>query len=75
MEVISNDLPVYYMPEPLCIFEGGGVSQKSAKLGRIEQYNIRKSHHMSGAKRIYVMQSIAWAFRNAFPKLFWMLKK
>lgn len=75
MDVVAHDLPVHYIPEPLCIFEGGGVSQTSAVSGRKEQYNIRKSHHISGAKRIYLTQTIAWRFRTIFPNLFWWLKK
>jgi putative colanic acid biosynthesis glycosyltransferase len=74
MEIVSLDLPVHYIPTPLCIFEGGGISQTSAKKGRLEQYKIRKSHHIKGAKRLYCAQTLIWKFRMLFPNLFWGLK-
>lgn len=74
MEIVSLDLPVHYIPMPLCIFEGGGISQTSAKLGRDEQYKIRQNHHISGARKTYIMQTLAWKFRSMFPSLFWTLK-
>ena len=74
-DVIAQDLPVHYIPEPLCVFEAGGVSQTSAVLGRKEQYEARCVHHIAGAKRIYFMQTLAWNFRQIFPKLFWLLKR
>ena len=74
-DVIAQDLPVHYIPEPLCVFEGGGVSQTSAVLGRKEQYQARLQHQISGAKRVYVMQTFTWKFRGLFPKFFWFLKR
>ena len=73
-DIVALDLPIYYIPQPLCIFEGGGVSQTNAKLGRQEQYRARQTHNMQGAKIIYVRQSAAWMFRRFFPNAFWKLK-
>ena len=74
-DVVAQDYPVHYIPEPLCVFEAGGVSQTSAFLGRREQYDIRRKHHISGARYRYLQQMLAWNFRKCFPKLFWMMKR
>lgn len=75
MDVVAQDLPVHYIPTSLCIFEGGGVSQTSAKLGRIEQYRIRQFHHISGARSTFAKQTLVWNFRQLFPSVFWFLKR
>lgn len=32
----------HYCPAAICIFESGGVSQRQMRLGRVEQYKVRK---------------------------------
>ncbi len=57
---------IHYTPCAICIFEHGGISQKNRKLGRREQYKIRKNMHICSATEnilIYIVQSAA-AFLN-----------
>jgi putative colanic acid biosynthesis glycosyltransferase len=69
--------PVYILEEPLCIFEGGGVSQQNAKLGRQEQKTIRETRNILSPilnTGLYVLQSFVWKVRNITPRIFWAFK-
>ena len=69
---------VVYVPIPICVFESGGISQQKVKTGRREQFIIRENLRMISSLRnvwIYVMQSLAWLTRNAFPQLYKNSKK
>ena len=62
---------------PVCIFEGGGLSQTQARLGRDEQFAVRRNLGMvRGFKNrlIYWAQGVVWGFRQKLPALYWHLK-
>ncbi len=66
-----------YLPFPICIFESGGVSQRNVFIGRLEQFKIRKSYAVSFLKNSYIflVQTLSYALRRAFPKIYWFLKR
>jgi putative colanic acid biosynthesis glycosyltransferase len=69
---------VEYIPHPLCIFEAGGVSQTQTKLGRDEQFKIRKRYNLCAPYQNHIiknLQSLNMAFRTVTPNLYWRLKK
>lgn len=68
---------ILYCRRPLCLFEGGGISQQKATLGRTEQFQIRRANRTATIFEngmIYGLQSAAWAFRTHLPGLYWRLK-
>lgn len=67
---------VLYCPFPICVFEPGGVSQRRALQGRREQFAARKNLGCGAAKNalIFCAQSLAWNFRRALPRAYWLLK-
>ena len=68
---------VLYCPFPLCVFEMGGVSQRKARLGRQEQFRVRKNLKALSAAHnifIYAAQTAAWNFRKIMPRVYWRLK-
>jgi len=77
LSVIKNAKNILYIPEPLCLFESGGLSQQKVRQGRIEQFKIRKAHDTSLCKNIFVFisQTMLYQLRRFFPKLYWLLKK
>ena len=67
----------HHIKKPICIFEQGGISQTKAKQARKEQFKIRKAHKICtpvGNALIYMMQTITWNLRQAFPSLYWLVK-
>ena len=76
--VINASQNITYIPKPLCIFEAGGTSQKNVKLGRNEQFQIRKNLKLCCAFENHLitnLQKLNFAFRKAFPPLYWLLKR
>ena len=72
-----DDCAIIYIPQPLCIFESGGVSQTNAVKGRKEQYQIRKTLKLCAPltnKTITALQALNWQIRRLFPRLYWFLK-
>jgi len=67
---------IYYMGEPLCIFESGGISQMRAFKGRAEQFIIRQKRHYNMALNmlIFMRQALGWSARCALPGFYWKLK-
>lgn len=66
-----------YLPIPLCVFEGGGISQTNVRRGRKEQFSIRRKNMMTLAPQnvaIYAAQMVSWGFRSCAPGLYWKLK-
>lgn len=65
-----------YLPIALCIFEGGGISQKQASLGLYEQYRTRKDVNIPLIKNalITTWQKIANNVRQNFPRLYWRIR-
>ena len=69
---------VHYLPEPICIFHAGGVSQTQTKLGRDEQFQIRKELGLvtpQENKKIYLLQYCNYLLRRFMPRLYWHLKQ
>jgi len=75
--VIKNAKNLIYIPEPLCVFETGGISQQKVRQGRIEQFKIRKKHDVSFFENasVYVLKTMLYQLRRFFPKLYWLLKR
>src|SRR5690606_12946042 len=71
----KNTNPLY-INQPLCIFEGGGISQQNAKQGRKEQFLIRKNLGISFIENaaIYTAHTINWKIRQTMPSLYWKTK-
>lgn len=75
---IEKSKHIIYVPAPLCIFESGGISQQKSKLGREEQFQIRKDLKLCSPFEniaIKLAQSINWQFRLRAPRLYWLLKR
>ena len=69
---------IEYISEPICVFEPGGISQQKTKLGRQEQFQIRKNLKLCSPAKNYVittLQAINMNFRNFAPNLYWTLKQ
>jgi putative colanic acid biosynthesis glycosyltransferase len=74
---ILNKSQVLYLPFNICIFETGGISQKQAENGRIEQAEIRKNLDLCGPAASYIIefrQKAALWLRKKFPDFYWRLK-
>jgi putative colanic acid biosynthesis glycosyltransferase len=66
-----------YIPNPICIFEPGGISQQKADMGRKEQYLIREALEITGAAMntwIYLVQTASWRLKYSSPKLYNFMK-
>lgn len=61
---------------PVCVFEGGGVSQRQSLRGRYEQFIIRRAHKIGMGRNIaiFALQSALWGFRFLAPSLYWKMK-
>ncbi len=63
---------------PICLFEAGGVSQRKAGQGRIEQFNIRRELGLcreTENMRIYATQAAVMFLRRCAPGLYWKLRQ
>lgn len=68
----------HYIPCAICLFEDGGISQKKRRLGRIEQFRIRRQLRLCSlitCCNIYAVQSVAAIAREYFPSAYFRLKK
>ncbi len=77
LRFLRNNPAIFYLSFPLCLFESGGISQKKSRLGRTEQYTIRKNLKCVGPLRNYTIQYLQyffWCLRQFFPALYWRLK-
>lgn len=64
---------IVYAPIPICVFEGGGMSQKRAAEGRREEFMIREKLSLVSQPKnvwIYAIQTLAWNIRQKFPELY-----
>lgn len=61
-----------YVPVPVCIFEGGGISQRSVRQGRREQFRARQENGVSLTEnlRITFIQWAASTVRRIWPALY-----
>ena len=76
-QTIERSQKFLYLPFPICMFEAGGISQQQVLKGRIEQFKIRKTHHVSMLKNItiFIAQTGAYLLRYFCPKIYWRLKR
>ena len=77
VRVLKNLRNVVYAPNPLCIFETGGLSQQQALQGRKEQFNVRQNLNIVPPWQnhlIYWGQACAWTLRRFAPVLYWHLR-
>jgi len=75
---LKNTKNIQYINEPICIFEPGGVSQQQTKLGREEQFQIRKALKLCNPIQnhiITMLQGMNMLFRGITPNLYWHLKQ
>jgi putative colanic acid biosynthesis glycosyltransferase len=73
LDTLSKCVRVARVNAPLALFEGGGLSQAQAALGRREQAEIRRSHlHMSNVSCFLIMiaQYAAISIRRKWPAIF-----
>lgn len=64
---------IVYAPIPICIFQGGGISQRKAAEGRREEFLVRERLDLVPLPRnvlIYALQTLAWTLRQRFPALY-----
>lgn len=67
-----------HIPQPICIFESGGLSQQNAAHGRREQFEIRKNLQLCSPAQnqaITALQALNWQLRRHAPALYWLLKR
>ena len=76
LNFLRNHKSASYISEPICIFEGGGISQKNIRLGREEQFRARKEGGVPLGENIFISQKqkAASFLRRLNPKLFWAIK-
>lgn len=75
---LQNARNVEYLPCAICIFEDGGVSQKNRKLGRREQFHIRKEFKHCGMLKnicIYAAQTMTASLRQHAPCVYKWIRK
>jgi putative colanic acid biosynthesis glycosyltransferase len=67
---------ISYCPAALCIFETGGVSQQNQRLGRLEQFAIRRKDNVTFLRNagIYACQNTASLCKKHTPALYRSLK-
>ncbi|QQG36789.1 MAG: glycosyltransferase [Micavibrio aeruginosavorus] len=68
---------IMYWPRPLCLFEPGGLSQRQAFKGRMQQSLIRRELHMTlPMEEIFILlrQTLTLALRRYCPALYWRLR-
>lgn len=68
---------VTYFPEPICLFEIGGISQHNTGLGRREQKFIRRNLGLCGPYRSHFItmgQSFAAFVKTVFPHFYWSIR-
>jgi putative colanic acid biosynthesis glycosyltransferase len=67
----------FYVAQPICIFESGGISQRQEKRGRIEQQIIRKKllgYNWMNNKSIALTQGMASTIKKRMPPVYWWLR-
>lgn len=77
IQFLSKAQTCLYLPTPISVFASGGISQQKAKLGRKEQFAIRRKNQTTYIPKnaaIYAAQTVSWSFRSCAPGLYWRLK-
>lgn len=76
-EFLHRSADIFYWPRPICLFEAGGVSQRRAFRGRMQQTLIRRELKMTRPfEEILIVgkQTLAYALRRVAPRLYWTLR-
>lgn len=76
-EFLRHASDVFYWPRPVCLFEAGGVSQRRAFRGRMQQSLIRRELQMTlPMEEVLIVwkQTAAYTLRRIAPKLYWRLR-
>ena len=74
---LSADIKAAYLPEPICIFQPGGLSHTQSALGRAEENQIRKTLGLCPAYQrltISARQTMASLLKTYAPNFFWALR-
>lgn len=76
LRFLDKGVKTLYCGFPVCAFAPGGISQKKALQGRIEQFVIRQRLGFSSVKNImiFIYQTLSWIFRRIAPGAFWALR-
>lgn len=66
-----------YLPEPIAMFQSGGISQTRPEQGCAEQYLVRQSFYGSAlfARYVWLLQRGLWILRRNAPWAYWVLKR
>lgn len=78
IEALKKSETISYIPQELCVFESGGVSQINPARGRREQQRARAETKLCGALEntaIAGAQAALMIFRRRWPALYWWLKR
>lgn len=76
-QFLRRSRDVFYWPRPICVFEAGGISQKQAFKGRMQQSLIRRELRMTlPIEEILILlrQTLAFSLRRYCPALYWRLR-
>lgn len=74
---LRRSADVFYWPRPVCLFEAGGLSQRRAFRGRMQQCLIRRELRMTlpiEELMIVGRQTLAYTLRRFMPRLYWRLR-
>jgi putative colanic acid biosynthesis glycosyltransferase len=70
IEHLRKSKNIAYVPQALCVFESGGVSQENAKQGRAEQIAIRKEMNISAPFTPFQQWMVQYLKKQS-PQLYW----
>lgn len=77
-QFLQRSRDAFYWPRPVCVFESGGISQKQAFKGRMQQVLIRRELDISlpFVELITIArQTLAITIRRLCPGLYWRLRE
>ena len=77
LRFLKKNPDAFYVAQPICIFEAGGVSQRNEKRGRIEQQIIRKKelgYSLFKNKQIAFTQGLASFIKKRMPPVYWWIR-
>ena len=77
LKALKRAQKICYIGHPICVFESGGVSQKNVRLGRVEQFKIRRENGHSFFANVltFIAQTVIYQLRRFAPRLYWFLKR
>lgn len=77
-QFLQRSRDIFYWPRPVCVFEPGGISQKQASKGRMQQLLIRRELGISlpfAELMTITRQTLALTIRRLCPGLYWRLRE